>query len=123
MRTVSKLDAILNQIRDPKLLWTNYGLRSLARNAPLYDKRNTEHDPPYWRGAIWININYLTLKSLKHYSTIDGPYKEKAATIYKELRQALVSNLVQNYEDTGYIWEQYNDKTGKGMKIFYKLFS
>lgn len=108
------LEIILNQIRDPKHMWTNYGLRSLAKSAPLYDKKNTEHDPPYWRGAIWININYLTLKSLKFYSSIEGPYKVKAAEIYKELRTNIIENMQKNYNTNGYIWEQYNDKTGKG---------
>jgi mannosyl-oligosaccharide glucosidase len=78
----AKLDKILDQIRDPKHLWTNYGLRSLSKSAPLYEKKNTEHDPPYWRSPIWINLNYLTLKSLKHYLSVDGPNKEKAAKIY-----------------------------------------
>lgn len=110
----SKLGLMLDQIRDPKQLWTNFGLRSLAKNAPLYDKRNTEHDPPYWRSAIWININYLALKSLKFYSTVDGPNKEKAGKIYTELRANIINNMVRNYETSGYIWEQYNDKTGRG---------
>ncbi|CAF0833560.1 unnamed protein product [Brachionus calyciflorus] len=109
-----KLGHVLDQLRDPKMLWTNFGLRSLAKNAPLYDKRNTEHDPPYWRSAIWINLNYLALKSLKFYSTVDGPHKEKAASIYTELRTNLINNIVRNYETTGYIWEQYNDITGRG---------
>ena len=66
------------------------------------------------KGAVWININYLTLKSLKFYSTTEGPYKEKAKRIYTELRQAIINNILKNYEENGYIWEQYNDKTGKG---------
>lgn len=33
-----------------------------SRSASLYQRRNTEHDPPYWRGAIWINVNYLAVQ-------------------------------------------------------------
>lgn len=46
------LGILLKKIKDPNLLWTKFGLRSLAKSAPLYMKRNTEHDPPYWRGTF-----------------------------------------------------------------------
>ncbi|KAK9891824.1 hypothetical protein WA026_016621 [Henosepilachna vigintioctopunctata] len=109
-----KLGMILEKIVKPELLWTNYGLRSLSTNSPLYMKRNTEHDPPYWRGAIWINMNYLAVRALHFYSNEAGPFQSKAATIYKELRSNLVENIMKQYYKSGYIWEQYNDKTGEG---------
>ncbi|CAO1308782.1 unnamed protein product [Diamesa serratosioi] len=109
------LGVIFNRIRDKDQLWTNYGLRSLSKASPLYLKRNTEHDPPYWRGQIWININYLVLKSLHYYMNHpDCPYTEQAKIIYAELRQNVVGNIIKQYKETGYIWEQYNDQNGKG---------
>ena len=109
-----KLGQILTDLHDPQSLWAEYGIRSLAKNSPLYNKRNTEHDPPYWRGAIWINMNYLTVSALHYYSSVDSPYAKQAAQIYTELRTNLVSNLITQYRNTGYIWEQYNDDTGRG---------
>lgn len=67
-----------------------------------------------WRGQIWININYLALRSLHHYMQIDGPFADQAKDIYRELRNNVVSNVIKQYRETGYIWEQYNDETGKG---------
>lgn len=46
----SKLEKVLNDLQNPNLLWTQFGLRSLAQSSSLYGVRNTEHDPPYWRG-------------------------------------------------------------------------
>lgn len=109
-----KLENILTNIRKPELLWTNFGLRSLSKSSPLYMKRNTEHDPPYWRGQIWINMNFLAVRSLFYYSSVDGPYKLLAKKIYKELRDNVINNVINQYYKSGYLWEQYNDKTGEG---------
>ncbi|KAL2903641.1 Mannosyl-oligosaccharide glucosidase GCS1 [Bienertia sinuspersici] len=104
----------LDLISNSSTLWTNYGIRSLSKTSSLYMKRNTEHDPPYWRGPIWMNMNYMILSALHHYSEADGPYKMRARTIYEELRSNLIRNIMQNYYKTGYLWEQYDQKTGKG---------
>lgn len=47
-----KLNRTLTDIQNPRLIWTKYGLRSLAESSPLYNTWNTEHDPPYWRGQV-----------------------------------------------------------------------
>ncbi len=109
-----KLGKILTDLKDPNLLWTKFGLRSLAKSAPLYNKYNTEHDPPYWRGPIWININYLAVGALQHYANTDGPYQETAKEIYTELKSNLIDNILKQYKSSGYVWEQYNDMTGEG---------
>jgi mannosyl-oligosaccharide glucosidase len=109
-----KLGIILTRLRNTSLLWTKYGLRSLAKNDPFYNKFNTEHDPPYWRGAIWLNMNYLAVRALHHYGNTEGPYQTQAHKLYQQLRSNLISNLHQQYVSTGYVWEQYDDKTGQG---------
>ena len=111
----AKLGQLLHDLRNPSLLWTKFGLRSLAKSSPMYAQRNTEHDPPYWRGPIWININYLVCRALHHYGhSVDGPYKDRAKLLYNELRENLITNVISEYQRTGYIWEQYNDGTGHG---------
>jgi len=73
-------------------------------------------DAPYWRGYIWINVNYLALRALHHYSQKDGPYKDEAGKIYRELRDNLLTTLLGEIQRTGYWWEQYDDTTGKGQR-------
>ncbi|RDX71339.1 Mannosyl-oligosaccharide glucosidase GCS1 [Mucuna pruriens] len=102
------LEKQLELISNHSLLWTNYGLRSLAKTSSFYMKRNTEHDPPYWRGPVWINMNYRILSALHHYSKENGPYQDKAKAIYEELRSNLIRNIVRNYQQTGFLWEQYD---------------
>ncbi|KAL3368650.1 hypothetical protein AABB24_009474 [Solanum stoloniferum] len=108
------LESQLDLISNKSILWTDFGLRSLSKTSSMYMKRNTEHDAPYWRGPIWIPLNYLIVSSLHHYSQEPGPYRERAKTVYNELRSNLIRNIVGNYKRTGYLWEQYDQKKGKG---------
>jgi len=109
-----KLETILKDLVNPDLLYTPYGLRSLAKTAPLYLKKNTEHDAPYWRGPIWININFLAVRALHNYAHREGPYSALALEVYGKLRDGIVNNVMKEYYRTGYVWEQYNDRTGEG---------
>ncbi|XP_066488508.1 mannosyl-oligosaccharide glucosidase isoform X2 [Tiliqua scincoides] len=113
-----RLGSLLADIRNEAKLWTPFGLRSLARTSPFYLKRNTEHDPPYWRGPIWININYLAVRALHHYGQQEGPYREQAAALYQELRANIVRNVFRQYVESGYLWEQYHDDTGRGQGCY-----
>jgi len=74
-------------------------------------------DAPYWRGYIWINANYLTLRALHQLAHSAGsPYQAQALAMYRELRDNLLDTILGNYLRTGYFWEQYHDETGEGMR-------
>lgn len=51
----------IGYLLDPSGLLSPAGVRSLSMRSTLYGKHNTEHDPPYWRGAAWVNINHLLI--------------------------------------------------------------
>ncbi|KAJ1949901.1 Processing alpha glucosidase I, partial [Linderina macrospora] len=105
-----KLGHILDMIEDPEELWTEFGLRSLSKSDEFYGKGEN-----YWRGPIWININYLVLSSLHtNYMPVEGPFQKQAARIYSQLRTNLIANIFKQYEDTRFFWEQYNPETGAG---------
>jgi hypothetical protein len=80
----------------------------------------------------------LILFLLQTYGAQEGPYQAKAQTIYKELRRNVVDNVVkvgcplfmktlffsfscssnQEFERTGYAWEQYDAITGEGRRRY-----
>eukprot|EP00884_Botryococcus_braunii_P015855 jgi/Botrbrau1/2953/Bobra.0026s0024.1 len=110
----SGLAAQLEQLRDERLMWTPFGLRSLSASSSLFMAYNTQHDAPYWRGPIWPNLNYLVLAALKHYSQIKGPHAEQAGQLHDELKAAFLGNVVKVYHQRGYLYENYDEATGAG---------
>ncbi len=106
-----KLEAVLQQLSDPRELWSRHGIRSLSVSDPSFGKEEN-----YWRGAIWLNINYLTVSALHHYATRDGPYRQRASQLYQQLRANLVRTVFSQYQQTGYLWEQYDPASGKGRR-------
>jgi mannosyl-oligosaccharide glucosidase len=106
------LDGILDMMYDPQHLWSSFGLRSLSKQDEFFGKGED-----YWRGPIWMPMNYLVLRALKKkYAALPGPYQAKAAKVYAELRTNVVNNVLKEYERTGYTWEQYHPETGHGQR-------
>ena len=91
-------------------------MRSLSRADLWHGKQNAPGDEPYWRGPIWINLNYLLLSGLHHYAHVAGPAQTRAAAVYAELRDNLVGTMLDEWERTGYFWEQYDPDTGRGQR-------
>lgn len=112
-----RLSDLLALLGDPaRGLWSDFGLRSLAKGDKMYLRDNAPGDAPYWRGPIWINCNFLAVRALQHYAVADGPNKDKAAELLGRLRHNLVQNLFENFKRTGFLWEQYNQQDGKGQR-------
>jgi mannosyl-oligosaccharide glucosidase len=107
-----RLEHLLSDLRDPTQLWSDWGILSLSRQDPFF---GTAED--YWRGSIWIQMNYLVLQALfSVYAQTPGPQQVRAATIYGELRENVVGNIISEFRRTGSVWEQYNAKTGAGQR-------
>ncbi|KAF9433961.1 Processing alpha glucosidase I [Entomortierella beljakovae] len=106
-----KVGHILNLMYDPEEMWTPFGLRSLSAKDEHYGKGEN-----YWKGPIWVNVNYLAVHSLKTIYTVKGAHQELAKKVYNELRDNLINNIFNEYERTGFVWEQYNEKSGSGQR-------
>ncbi|KAF9903612.1 Processing alpha glucosidase I [Lobosporangium transversale] len=106
-----KLGHILDLMSDPEELWSPFGLRSLSIKDEFFGTGEN-----YWKGPIWAPINYLALHSLKENYMVEGPYQAKVKEIFNNLRDNLINNIFNEYERTGYVWEQYNDTTGHGQR-------
>lgn len=114
----NKVMPLLEMIADPDQLWSPYGIRSLSAQDDYFAQGEN-----YWRGPVWVNINYMILKALKSYGEnpqASKELREKAGQIYKDLRINIVDNVYNNWERTGFAWEQYDEATGngKGVKHF-----
>jgi len=107
---------ILEQLRDEDGMWSKYGLRSLSKKDALYGQGED-----YWRGAIWMNMNYLAVKALHDYKSFDYDKEHQNVqnlleTTYKELRENLMRNLYGEYKKFGFLYENYNGDDGHGQR-------
>lgn len=56
---------ILDLISSPDHLWSPYGIRSLSISHPEFGQGEN-----YWKGPIWMQMNYMVLSSLYKVSTL-----------------------------------------------------
>ena len=104
-----ELAASLALLQDPALLWSPHGLRSLSTKDPLY-----RADENYWRSSIWPNMNFLAVGALSYYGGIAGPHAAQAGELAAALRANLVRTVVREHTRTGFMWEHYDDVSGRG---------
>jgi hypothetical protein len=138
------LGPILDALRDPEQLWSPYGLRSLSASHPQFGTGENYWKGPVWvqmnylalRALYKVTCLFLMFQaesdSKQKYAVEEGPYKARAQEIYQQLRKNIIDNVFkvgllaqfwtgldffwQEYERTGYVWEQYDALTGTGMR-------
>jgi putative isomerase len=82
-----------------KEFWAPGGIRTLARDEPLYDPQSG-----YWRGPVWVISNYLIMHGLMNYG-----YEKEA----REIAAKTVSILLRDLRVSGGMRENYNPETGE----------
>ncbi|QLL32942.1 hypothetical protein HG536_0D04640 [Torulaspora globosa] len=115
-----KLKHILSLMSDPEGIFSEYGLLSLSRRDEYFGTAEN-----YWRGPVWLNINYLCLDALTYYfpAVVSGaaeglsPEESQAKQLFVSLKESLVNNVFKNWEERGYCYESYDQYTGKGKGI------
>lgn len=107
-----KLGAALKDLRDPEGVWSDYGIRSLSKSDEHFGTNEN-----YWRGPIWLPMNYMALNSLYNiYAKEPGPYQVESAELYGKLKANVVNNVFKEWKRTGFTWEQYDALTGEGRR-------
>ena len=138
----AQLNALLDLMLDPRQLWSPYGVRSLSASDLFYRQANAPGDEPYWRGAVWMPVNFLALRALKHYASppptqqlqdaaeaeegvaassaaaafVGEKTRLRCARAYAELRTNILDLVLGQWSKAGSIWEHYDDETGLGLR-------
>jgi Glycosyl hydrolase family 63 C-terminal domain len=89
---------IMHHLLNTKEFWSQYGVRTLAANEPLYDPQSG-----YWRGPVWVISNYLLMHGLMNYG-----YSKEALILAEET----VKLLVRDVKKTDGMNECYDPETG-----------
>jgi mannosyl-oligosaccharide glucosidase len=93
-------------------MWSPHGILSLSKMDIEFGTKEN-----YWRGPIWLNINYLALRSLyeNREQKVDGV---NVGEMYQALRRNLIHTLSTEWHRSRTLYEQYNPITGRGQKAF-----
>ena len=69
----------IHALSHPRTLVSTHSCVHALMWGPCVCPWGNQHDPPYWRGPIWINMNYLALRALHRYRSLEGPHQQVRA--------------------------------------------
>lgn len=85
---------ITDYLTNPNEFYSQYGIRTINRTNSNYAPND------YWRGNIWINVNWLIIKGLQNQN-------------YDKLAHDITNKILRLVDEHGF-WEYYNPETGEG---------
>jgi len=90
--TKEQAEKMVKKLTDPELLWTPFPIATVSKTHPLYSS-------DFWRGGVWLNMNYMIMKGLRNYG-----YDDYA----NEIKQKTLEVVNKWYKKTGSIFEFYD---------------
>ena len=112
------LDSTLMFAVDEDTMFSPYGLRGVSKRDIFYFPGTG-----YWRGPVWISVNYIVLRGLYKYFLDyepQHPLRDNDSSMrtprdfYKTLRRNLAQTVYDNWLPQHLFYENFNDVTGKG---------
>ncbi len=89
-------EQLAGRLTDPKTFWTDWPLPSVAADEPTFEPSN------YWRGPVWVNLNWLTILGLRRYG-------------FDHVAEQLTEATLRMIEAYPVTYEYYDPITGKGL--------
>ena len=114
----TKLDSTLMFAVDEETMFSPYGLRGVSKRDIFYFPGTG-----YWRGPVWISVNYIVLRGLYKYFlnyVPANPLRDNDPTMktpkdfYTTLRKNLAQTVYDNWVPQNLFYENFNDVTGLG---------
>ncbi len=87
--------AVVQELTDTSRFWPDYPVPTTAMDEPAFDPTG------YWRGTVWMNINWMLTGGLWRYG-------------YKDFARELAAKSVALVQKSG-LREYYNPLTGEGL--------
>lgn len=99
---------------DPQQMMSEFGMRSLSKNDQFY--RNS---PDYFRGNIFVHLNYMLLRGLKLYyinedESTESDFSRQVRNAYSQIREKIVETVFEQWRRDHQFWEMYDSETGQG---------
>lgn len=89
---------------NPKKLWAEYGIRTLAADDPEYNQKNIIKPYSNWQGPVWPLVNYFAWGTLLNYG-----FNREANTMADRTAKLVLNDI----EQSGGMHENYNADTGR----------